>query len=62
MSAVQEEEQIGKALDIGGAVNTMMMHLARANLAGTIQKIAVSAMSMQHKLEIEHARHQQKQQ
>lgn len=59
---MQEDDQLGKVLDISGAVNTMLMHLARAELAGTIKQIAASAMSLQHKLEVENARHQQKQQ
>ena len=48
---LQEEQQLGKAVDIGGAVNIMLMHLARANLAGAIKQIAVTAMSMQQKLD-----------
>ena len=48
---LQEEQQLGKTVDIGGAVNIMVMHLARANLAGAIKQIAVTAMSMQQKLD-----------
>ena len=48
---LQEEQQLGKAVDIGGAVNIMVMHLARANLAGAIKQIAVTAMSIQQKLD-----------
>ena len=59
---MQEDDQLGKVLDISGAVNTMLMHLARVELAGTIKQIAASAMSLQHKLEVENARHHQKQQ
>ena len=52
---MQEEQQLGKAVDIGGAVNIMLMHLARANLARAIKQIAVTAISMQHKLEVDAA-------
>ena len=50
---LQEEQQLGKAVDIGGAVNIMLMHLARANLAGAIKQIAVTAKSMQEKLDVD---------
>ena len=52
---LQEEQQLGKAVDIGGAVNMMLMHLARANLARAIKQIAVTAISMQQKLEVDAA-------
>ena len=53
VSCLQEEQQLGKAVDIGGAVNTMLMHLARANLAGAVKQIAVTAIRMQQKPEID---------
>ena len=61
-NASQEDGQLGKVVDIGGAVNTMVMHLARANLAGTIQQVAASAMGLQQKLEVDRARQKQQQQ
>lgn len=60
--ALQEDGQLGKVVDIGGAVNTMVMHLARANLAGTIQQVAASAIGLQQKLEVDRARQKQLQQ
>ena len=61
-NASQEDGQLRKVVDIGGAVNTMVMHLARANLAGTIQQVAASAMGLQQKLEVDRARQKQQQQ
>ena len=59
---MQEDGQLGKVVDVGGAVNLMVMHLARANLAGNLRNIAASAMGLQHKLEVESARQDQQQQ
>lgn len=48
---IQEDSQLGKAVDIAAAVNSMVHHLARANLAGVIQKLqhnsAASAINIQ---------------
>jgi len=48
---IQEDSQLGKAVDIGAAVHSMVQHLARANLAGVIQKLqhnsAASTMNIQ---------------
>ena len=51
LHVIQEDSQLGKAVDIGAAVNSMVHHLARANLARVIQKLqhdsAASTMNTQ---------------
>jgi len=40
----QEEQQSGKPLDVGAAVNGMMMQMARDNLAANFKDLATAAM------------------
>ncbi|CAL8470523.1 g10065 [Coccomyxa elongata] len=43
---LQEEQQSGKALDVGAAVNSMLMQIARDKLAANIRDLAAAAMQL----------------
>lgn len=40
----QEEQQSGKPLDVGAAVNGMLLQLAKDNLAANFKHLATAAM------------------
>ena len=44
--AVQEEQQKGKALDVGAAVNSMLLQVARNKLAANVRDLAATAMQL----------------
>lgn len=44
--AEQEEQQSGKALDVGAAVNSMLMQIAKDKLAANIRDLAAAAMQL----------------
>ena len=43
---MQEEEQSGKPLDVGAAVQGMMLQLAKDNLAASVRDLAAAAAQL----------------
>lgn len=44
--AEQEEQQNGKALDVGAAVNSMLLQIAKDKLAANVRDLAAAAMRL----------------